>query len=115
MNTPYHLLNTTCTITTPGWATQSDGMDKEASAATQTSIPCRLDIDNTSQGVEYQRVAGRVYARLYVPALYSGAAVTAGKGATVSVGGVTWRVTGQAYHQGGRSDVLQTIIIEREN
>lgn len=114
MNTPWHLLNTTCTITSQAFAVQADGMEKETGSSTTTEIPCRLQVDNTQTAVENMRVQGDVFAEVFLPGSYNGSSVDVPKDATITVGGFVWRALGRSYQPAGVSpEVLLSVQVKR--
>ena len=110
MNTPAHLLNATCSISTPGLTIDVTGMDAESTSGVVAGVACRLDIDSSSQGLEHQRVTGSARGRVFLPP-----SASAPKGSKILIGSETWRVIGQSFHPGGLSGVLLTVYVEREN
>lgn len=113
MKTPFNLLTTTCTVNTPDFVVQADGMDKNTGDTPVASIPCRVERDSSQLGVEYMRAQGRVLGRIFLPDRYGGSAITVVKDGTITdASGTTWRVLGPGYHEGGLSGVIQTVQVE---
>lgn len=114
MNTPWNLLNSTCTITSQAFVTQADGMDKETSSTVMTAVPCRFQADNTATGVEQQRVQGTVFGEVFLPGTYNGNAVAVPKDATITIGSTIYRCLGPSYQPAGYlADVLLSVQVKR--
>lgn len=112
METPYHLLNLSCTVT-PAVTTQDDaGAPAYAWSGTAQTVACTIQTSSTQDAIEYMRQTGtRVSTVFMAPVDTAGNAVNVVHDSRIVIGSTTYRVVGPHNDRAGKG-VLLTVTVE---
>lgn len=98
------LLNTTATRNVVIKTQQTDGSWKVTATSSTASIPCAIQTATSSEAEEYFRNTGRRVVVGYFPYTYAGTTLSFAANETLTVGGVTYQVRGEAFDMAGRGE-----------
>lgn len=114
--TQWQFLTQTCTVTTHAITQEDSGFPKDGAATTYTGWPCCLQPENSFESLIYQRETRTINAKLFLSPL-SDAGISAPSvsmiRATVTIGGVEWRVMGDGMNIGSDDSITQ-LAVERD-
>ncbi len=111
MNTPYHLLTSSATVSTPTYAQAADGSEYVTSSASVT-VQCTIQPSSNSDSLRYMRETGVRRSTMYMaPLNTAGSATGIDKNAVVVSGGITYRVVGGIQDSAGKG-ALYTAELE---